>query len=254
MAADLSLVAHATERHANELPTKRARYGASQRCLADTWRADEAEDLSVESADERQHRDEVENAVLHFVEPVMIGVQNSACVRDVEDFVSPLSPRDGHDPVDEVASHGELRRHRRHPPKLSQLSKCSFLYNGGQRLLPHLRLELGEIVSILFTKLAMDYAQLLLQVELALVLEHRTAHIVVDLALEPQQLDLTREQLAQHLQQLAESVGFEQRLAQLESHRDVRRDAERLTLSGLRALDDRDDLRRYAAVEAHVLL
>ena len=66
----------------------------------------------------------------------------------------------------------------------------------------------------------------------------RTAHIIVDLALEAQQLDLTRQQLAQHLQQTAQRIRLEERLAQLEPHRHVCRDPECLTLDRVGALDD----------------
>ena len=82
-------------------------------------------------------------------------------------------------------------------------------------------------------------AQLLLEVELALVLEQRAANVVVDLSLEPQQLAFAAEQhLDEHLQQLLERLGLEQLLSQLEPDRHVRRDAQRLPLFGLGALDD----------------
>src|SRR6266850_1039320 len=114
----------------------------------------------------------------------MIGFENRSRVSYVEHFVGALGPRYRHDPVDEVSRDGELRRHGWHAPKLSHLSKCPFLDDGRQSLLPYLRLELGEVISVLFTQLAMDYPQLLLEIELALVLEHRAANIVVDLPLE----------------------------------------------------------------------
>ena len=203
MSADLRLVANAAQRHADELPAKRAGDGASQRCLPDTGWSDEAEYLSFEPAHEREHRDEVEDAILDFVEPIMIGVENRAGVGYVEDFVRSLIPWDRHDPVDEVARHRELGRHRRHAPELSQLAQRSLLYHRRERLFPDLRLELGEVVSILFAQLPVNHPQLLLQVELALVLEHRAAHVVVDFPLESEQLDLAGEQLPQHFQEVA---------------------------------------------------
>jgi len=99
-----------------------------------------------------------------------------------------------------------------------------------------------------------NYAQLLLEVELALVLEHRPTNIIVDLPLESEELDFRREHLAEHLQQLPKRLGLQQRLSQLEPHRDVRSNSKSLPLRGLGTLDDRDDLRRNAAVEADVLL
>jgi hypothetical protein len=47
MAADLGFVAYATEGDAREFASKRAGDGLAQRCFADAWRADEAEDLPL---------------------------------------------------------------------------------------------------------------------------------------------------------------------------------------------------------------
>ena len=52
MPANLRFVAHAAERHADEFPAERTRDRAAERSLADSGRADEAEDLSVQAADE----------------------------------------------------------------------------------------------------------------------------------------------------------------------------------------------------------
>src|SRR4029078_11765593 len=107
---------------------------------------------------------------------------------------------------------------------------------------------------VLLAQLAVDYAQLLLEVELALVLEHRAANVVVDLPLQSQQLDFPGQELTEHLQQMPQRLCLEQRLTQLEPNRDVCSDSERLSLDGVGALDDRDDLPRDATVESDVLL
>ena len=59
-----------------------------------------------------------------------------------------------------------------------------------------------EIVAVFFAELAVDRAQLLLEVELALILEHCAANVVIDLPLEAQQLDLAGEQLAEQIEQI----------------------------------------------------
>src|ERR1700737_1138986 len=184
----------------------------------------------------------------------MIGVQNCSRVRDVEHLVGALCPRNRDDPVDEVSGDRKPGWQRRHPPQLSQLAKRPLFDYWRQSLLSDLRIELREITSVLLAQLAMNYAQLLLEIELALILEHRSTHVVVDLALEAEQLDLSGQDLAQHLQQMPQRGGFQQRLAQLESHSNVGCHAECLPLRRFSALDDRNDLRRNAAVEADVLL
>ena len=140
----------------------------------------------------------------------MVGIKNGASSGDIEHFVGAFAPWDGDDPVDEVSRHREFRRHRRHPPQLSQLAQRPLFNDLRQRFLPDQRLEVGEIIAVVLPQLLMNDAELLLQVELALILEHRAAHIVVDLSLEAQQLDFSRQQLGQHLQQASQGVHFEQ--------------------------------------------
>ena len=63
---------------------------------------------------------------------------------------------------------------------------------GGQLLLLERRRELLESVAIVLAELAVDRLELLLQIELALVLKERAAHLSFDLPLEAQDLDLGR--------------------------------------------------------------
>ena len=128
MSSNLGFVAHATERHSHELATERARHRTTKRRLPDSRRTDQTEDLSVQSADKRHHRDEVEDSVLDLVESVVVGVENGAGARDVEHFVGALRPRDRHDPVYEIAGNRKFGRHRRHPSQLSQLAQRPLFY------------------------------------------------------------------------------------------------------------------------------
>ena len=59
----------------NLRPSARAIERAERR-LADARRSDETENLSFDLADERKHRDEIEDAILHLLEPVMVFVEN----------------------------------------------------------------------------------------------------------------------------------------------------------------------------------
>src|ERR1700716_3603415 len=101
----------------------------------------------------------------------MIGIENGPRVRHVEYLVGALCPRNRDDPVDEIARHSEFRRHRRHAAKLPQLPKSSFLDHWWECLPSDLRIELREVISVLLAQLAVNYAQLLLEIELALILE-----------------------------------------------------------------------------------
>ena len=100
----------------------------------------------------------------------------------------------------------------------------------------------------------MNRLQLFLEIELALILEERAAHLVVELALEAEQLDLARQHLAERVEELREGRRLEQRLSRLDAHGEMRRDPVGLALDGFRALNDGNDLVRNSAVERDVLL
>src|SRR5436190_4143956 len=142
VATDLRLIAHAAERHPLELATERPRDGASQRRLADAGRTHEAQDRSLELAGQRQRTDVIEEAVLHFLQAVVIFVQHATGMRDVEDVVRALRPWQGEYPIHEVPRYRVFRVQRRGALQLSQLAHDTSLYRLGQPLLFDLRFQL----------------------------------------------------------------------------------------------------------------
>src|SRR5207237_9850838 len=85
--ADLGLVTHAAQRHAGEGATERTGNRLAERRLADAGRADERQDgaraataLGSEAAVGAQlaHGKRLDQAVLHVVEPGVIGVEHLA--------------------------------------------------------------------------------------------------------------------------------------------------------------------------------
>ncbi len=153
-------------------------------------RPDEAEERAIEATDECQHRDVVEDAVLDLLEAVVIFVEHAARVIDIEDVVGALGPWHAEQPVEVVAPDRAFRRHGRRAAQLAQLALRACLHRLRQRPPVDLGLELSEIVAVVLAQLAIDCPELLLEIELALILEQRAADIVIDLALESQQLDL----------------------------------------------------------------
>src|SRR5204863_2219081 len=65
--ADFGFVAHAAERHADELAAERLRNRARQRRLADARRADEAEDRPLHVGVQLPDGEVLENAVLRLL-------------------------------------------------------------------------------------------------------------------------------------------------------------------------------------------
>jgi hypothetical protein len=112
VSANLGLVAHATERHAHELPSHRACDRTAERRLAHAGRPNETEDRSVEALHQREHADVVEHALLHVLEPVVVLVEHASRVRHVEHVVGALLPRERGDPVQVGARDARLGRHR----------------------------------------------------------------------------------------------------------------------------------------------
>ena len=93
VAADLGLVAHAAQRHADELAPEGVGHRLAERRLADTGRADEGQDRSRAAPVHRRqaalglqlaHGEVLEDALLHVLEPVVVGVEDARRLGDVE--------------------------------------------------------------------------------------------------------------------------------------------------------------------------
>ena len=85
MAADLGLVAHAAERHAHELAADGAGDRPAEAGLADARGPDEAEDRRPCSRSlELAHGEELEDALLDLLEPVVVLVEDLARPDEVE--------------------------------------------------------------------------------------------------------------------------------------------------------------------------
>jgi hypothetical protein len=110
--ADLRLVAHAAERHAHELAAGRLGDRLAERGLADTGRADKAEDRAGQLVGAVLHREILDDALLDLLKPIVIVVENILRLRQVLLDLRLLVPRDREQPVEIVAHHGCFGRHR----------------------------------------------------------------------------------------------------------------------------------------------
>ena len=111
--ADLRLVAHAAHRDALELAAHRLGDRAAQRGLADAGRSDEAEDRGARVRLQLAHGEELEDAVLHGLDVVVVAVERLARVLQVEVVLGLLRPRQRREPLEVGADHavlGGLRR------------------------------------------------------------------------------------------------------------------------------------------------
>src|SRR5581483_9599416 len=108
--------------------------------------------------------------------------------RYIEHIVGALGPREAQQPIEVVAPHRGFGGEGRGAPQLAQLALGPLADGGGEPLGCERRLQLVEIVAVLLPQLAVDRLELLLEVELALVLEQRATHVVLDLPLQAEDL------------------------------------------------------------------
>ncbi len=118
VAADLGLVADAAEGDADELAAHRVGDGLAEAGLADAGRAHEGQDgAPAPAADDAEapvaaplaHRQVLGDALLHVLQPRVLGVQDGLGALDVVGVLGALAPRHLQDRVEPGADPGTLR-------------------------------------------------------------------------------------------------------------------------------------------------
>ena len=189
-----------------------------ERRLADARRADEAEDRAARVGLELAHGEELEDAVLHLLDVVVVAVEDPARLLQVEVVVGrDLDHGSDGEPLEVAADHAVLGRLRRQALEALQLA-LGLLHRvlgqvGGLDLLAQLG-GLGlRLVDL--AELVLDRLELLAQEELALALVDLGLDLRLDLRPDRDQLQLAREQLGQPAQALGHVALLEQLLALL---------------------------------------
>ena len=256
MAADFGLVANPAKRHAHIFAPGGARDRLAKRGLADSRRADKAQDRSLDRLCALLHGKKFDDAVLDLLQPVMVGVENFASLDDV--FLQPAGflPRHGENPVEIVADDGRLGAHRAHVLELAQLGIR--LFAGGLR---HLRLfklglELFQLAPSVFAvaELLLDGLHLLVQIILALRLLHLPLDAVADTLFHLQRADLLFHQLEDALKPLMDVEMLQKLLFFLDFDSQMRGDhvGDLVGLGDL--LDGAEDFRCDLLVELDILV
>ena len=226
MAADLRFVAHAAERQAHELAVHRARDRLGQRGLADARRADEGEDGRLRLLDQRAHGEELEDALLDLLQPVVILVEDRLGVLEVAALLGLLVPRHRDQPVEIVARDGRLGRHRRHRFEPLQLLDGLFLDVLRHPRLFDLLLQLLDLVALLVlaAQLLLDRLHLLVEVVLLLRLLHLLLHARLDAAIDLELVDFGFEDGGDAVEALERRVDFEEVLLLVDADQQMRGD------------------------------
>ena len=208
--AHLRLVTHAAQRYADELASQRARDRLAERGLADAGRPDQAEDRPLLARSELAHRQVLEDALLHLLEVVVIGIEDLARLIEVQAILGALRPGQLHQPLEVGALHRVLRGRLRHLLETLQLLARRLLDVGRHLRGLDLLLERVEVAGVLaLPELVLDRLQLLAEDCLALVLGELLAHLQVDLLFDLDELHLALQQHEQPAQPLGH-IAFDQ--------------------------------------------
>ena len=193
--------------------------------FADARRPDQAEDRPVELVGARLHGKVLDDALLHLFEAEVLGVEQLLGDVQVLLDLGALVPRDRQQPIEIVAHHRRLCRHRRHLPQLLQLGcglVAGFLAElGGLDAL----FEFAQIVlAVLVAELLLDRLHLLVEVILALGLLHLALDARADALLDLQHRDLAFHEREAFLQTLGDGDHLQHGLLVGDLDREVRRD------------------------------
>src|SRR5258708_3335723 len=212
MAADFRFVTHAAERHAHELAARGFGDRHSERSLAHARRPDETKNRAFGIFYQLADGEKFEDALLDFLEAIMIFVQSFFGARDVADFFRPLLPRHGQQPVEIVARNGGLGRHGRHRFQFFQ-----FLDRLVANFLRHARgfdllLQFVEFALFAAAEFFLNGFDLFVKVILFLRLLHLALHARLDGAVHVELFDFDVEHVADAIQALGGIEDLEQAL------------------------------------------
>ena len=204
MAADLGLVPHAAQTDAHILTPQTFGDGACNTGLADTRRADKADDLPLDVLVQLAHSQQLENAFLDLLQAVVLTVQHLAGVGLVKVVLGGGVPRQGQAGIQIAADNAALGAAALHTGQTVTLFQQLF---GGFFIkiqcldFPAVCIGLGAGVLGIAELLA-DDIHLLTQVVFALALVHAGVDLVVQVALDVHDLAF----LPQQGQQLFEAA------------------------------------------------
>ena len=254
VAANLGLVAHTAERHADELAVRRPGNALTERGLAHTRRPDQAQDRSALLLDALLDREIFDDPLLDLGQTVMIGFEYVLGVLQVAVDLGPLLPGRAQQPVDVVANDRRLGRHRRHQLELVELGLGLFASLLGHAGGLDLALELGDLVVAVvdLSELLLNGLHLLIQVVLALALLHLLLDAAADALFDLQHVDLALDQPEHVLEPGAQVDDLQHLLLFAELQRHVGRCRVREAAGLLDARQRRQDLRRHLLIELHV--
>ncbi len=227
VAANFRFVTHAAQGNADELAPRGMADGHRQRSLADARGPDKTENRALGIFHKLADGQEFQDALLDFLQAVMLVIENLFGGTDVADFLGSLLPRHRQQPIEIIAAHGRFGGHRRHQFEPLELLDGFFAYflahSGGVDFF----LELVNLVLFAAAEFLLNGFQLFIQVILFLRALHLTLHAGVDVAVDVELLKLDFEDVGDAVQPLNGVDGLEQVLLFIHGELQIRRDGVR---------------------------
>ena len=224
VAADFCLVAHTAERQAGQLPVQRPCNRNCDGRFAHARRADQAEDLSRQLRGQLAHGQRFENALFDRLKAEVVLVEDFRGGLHVQPLFRFLIPRQIEHGIEIVAQDGGLGGAGLLARKARHFAQQLFfrLLRELQRL--NFRAVGIRVAVVVLAELLADDVQLLAQIIIALVLVDVLLHLIVDLAFQPQDIQLLRHHADAKLQPVDGGQRLEHALLVLIAERRVLRD------------------------------
>src|SRR5215813_13902155 len=121
MTANIRLIMDSTQTLAHELAIHRPSDALPERSLAYSRGTHQAQNGTFPFRHELTNREKFNNALFHFLESVMVSVQNFTRLRKIDLFFGKNAPREFRQPVQISPYHRVFRRHLRNTLKPRQL-------------------------------------------------------------------------------------------------------------------------------------
>ena len=226
VAADLGLIPHAAEADADILAVQALGDGAGDAGLADTRRADEADDLALYVGGQLADGQHLEDAVLDLLQAVVVPVQHALGLGDVQIVLGESVPGQVEAGVQIGADDRAFLIAALHLGEAVHLfEKLLFpvLVQMEGRDLPAVLLGLGGGIVVLAQLLA-DHVELLVEVVVALVLVHRLVYLLGDLLIDLEHPALPVHLLDEQMQTAHQGAFVQNGLLILEAEQEVGRD------------------------------
>mmetsp|Transcript_125792 Transcript_125792/g.363916 ORF Transcript_125792/g.363916 Transcript_125792/m.363916 type:complete len:204 (-) Transcript_125792:1151-1762(-) len=203
MAFDLGDVVQAADAESVELAVQGLRNRSSDGGLADTWRADEAQDLALNGPTQEPHGDELENPLFDLAQTVVVPVKDEPGLLQAKRVQAVRPPRHHGQPVQVVSGDLVLLGLLRQVGKLLHLGVDGFQRLRRDMLALQALLELVDEligpIALVLAQLLLDNPHLLSQHVLPLVLAHLLLDLSRNLELQPGELELLLHELQRDL-------------------------------------------------------